>query len=402
MQDQDRQLRMRQLSALLTHAARHSPYYREQPWAARLRKRDKLAFRDLPITPKGLVRQQTPQFYCENLGPQHGEVFMKHTSGSSGEPMAVRKTALHFRINHAENRRLMLGWDIPSHARSAEILFPDEEHPVGFRRERVPGRNRKKWEFSTLDADDALAFLGETAATFLQAFPSIVQAALERSFETSQPVQLELIATISEVLPDDLRDLVRRIPDCRLVDRYGCVEAGLIAVQCPQCNDYHPANRHLVLEILAEDGQPAAPGALGRVVVTPLFNYAMPLIRYETGDYAVAGKPDGCPRSHRSISRIVGRESGLFKLAGGGRVAAMLPAGIAHMLGVRQYKLFQTSLTEVELHYVPRPGNASLEDSQAQAIVDRYLSTRFRVRCRTVNEIARAPSGKYIMHESLI
>lgn len=402
MQDQDRQRRLRQLSAPLTHAARHSPYYREQPWAARLRRRDKFAFRDLPITPKGLVRQQTQQFYCENLGPQHGKVFTKHTSGSSGEPMAVRKTALHFRINYAENHRLMLGWDVLSHARSAEILFPDEEHPVGFRQERALARGRRKWALSTLDSDDALAFLGDTAVTLLQAFPSIVQATLERGFETSRPVQLELIATISEALPDELSDLVRRIPGCRLVDRYGCVEARLIAVQCPQCHNYHPADRHLVLEVLAEDGQPAAAGALGRVVVTPLFNFAMPLIRYETGDYAVAGKPDGCPRSPQSISRIVGRESGLFKLAGGGRVAAMLPAGIAHMLGVRQYKLLQTSLTEVELHYVPQPGNAGLEDNQAQAIVDRYLSTRFRVRCRAVDEIPRAPSGKYIMHESLI
>ena len=127
----------------------------------------------------------------------------------------------------------------------------------------------------------------------------------------------------------------------------------------------------------------------------------MPLIRYETGDFAVAGKPNACPLSPRSISRIVGRESGLFKLPEGGRVAAMLPAGIAHALGVRQYKLFQTSLTEVELHYVPGPGGG-IEDSKAQAIVDRYLSTRFRVRCRAVDEIPRAPSGKYIMHESLI
>ena len=239
MPDEDRNRRLRQLSALVAHAAGHSPYYREQPWAARARRRERLALRDLPITPKQLVRRQTRHFYCENLEPLHGEVFVKHTSGSSGEPMAVPKTALHFRVNEAENRRLMLAWDVLSHARSAEILFPDEDHPVGYRRERVPGENRRKWELSTLDADEALAFLCETAASLLQAFPSIVQAALERSFETSRPVQLTLIATISEVLSDELRDLVRRIPGCRLVDRYGCVEAGLIAVQCPQCHDYH-------------------------------------------------------------------------------------------------------------------------------------------------------------------
>ncbi len=40
-----------------------------------------------------------------------------------------------------------------------------------------------------------------------------------------------------------------------------------------------------IFEILdMEEDRPAAKGELGRIVVTDLFNYAMPMIRYDTGD----------------------------------------------------------------------------------------------------------------------
>lgn len=394
--------RLQALSAMLSHAARHSPYYSEQAWALRLRAGGEVAFHEIPITPKGLVRQRTEQFFSAFVPPSEGPVRVKHTSGSSGEPMQVRKTQRHFQGNAVENRRLMSGWDIGHHRRVAEILFPDEDHPVGKLEQTTLPNGSQKWGLSTLDTGAALDFLQRSAASLVLAFPSIMVGVLERCTETGQTLPIRLISTVSEVVPEELRRQVRHMQDCRLMDCYGCVEAGVIAVQCSACNAYHPADRHLVLELVTEAGKPVAPGDLGRVVVTPLFNRAMPLVRYETGDYAVLAEDSNCSRATRGLGRIVGRESGLFKLPDGGKIAAMLPSGIAHRLGVRQFKLFQTSFTDVELHYIPGPEGAEIEPAKAQAIVDRYLSPQFRVHCRRVSGIPRAPSGKYIMHECLI
>ncbi len=46
-------------------------------------------------------------------------------------------------------------------------------------------------------------------------------------------------------------------------------------------------------EILRSDGKPAAPGETGELVVTPLYSYATPIIRYRTGDFVEVGPP--CP-----------------------------------------------------------------------------------------------------------
>ena len=390
------------LSAMLSHASVHSPYYREQEWAKRLRQGLKIKLHDIPVTHKALVKGESDRFFCTLLPPTEGKIRIKHTSGSTGEPMLVRKTQRHLRMNLAENRRLLEGWGLADHRRVAEIDFPDELHPIGQFEQQTFKSGAQKWNLSTLDSAAAFELFHRTAATLALAFPSIMPGALQQCAESTRPLSLRLISTVSEVVPDELRHLVGQVPGCRLVDAYGCVEAGLIAAQCPLCHAYHPADRHLVLELIADDGRPAEPGAMGRVVVTPLFNRAMPLVRYETGDYAVAAEGNDCPRSSRAIRRVIGRESGLFKLPDGTKVAATLPAGVANLLGVRQFKLFQTSFVDVELHYVPATEGAEVADAAAQDVVDKYLSPRFRIRCRCVSEIPRAPSGKYIMHECLI
>lgn len=391
----------RWLVAMLSHAAKYSPYYRDQDWAVRLCSGENVDFKNIPVTPKKVLREQTSMFFSSFIPPGEGNVTIKHTSGSTGKPMEVRKTARHFRCNLAENMRLRQGWGFENHQKMAQILFPDESHPIGWREQRKLDGGLE-WDLSTLDADEALGLFRESNASLVYAFPSIMLGVLQRSEELFLPLQLQLIVTISEVVPDELRELIHNISGCRLMDRYGNVEAGLIAVQCPQCNSYHPADRHLLLEIITDNGLPAKIGEMGRIIVTPFFNAAMPLVRYETGDYAVLGESGNCTRSHLAISRIVGRESDLFKLPGGGKVAAMLPSDVVHGLGLRQFKLFQTSLTDIELHYIPCSGGMIIDDAQAQMIVNRHISTRFKVHCRQVAEIPRAPSGKYIMYESLI
>ena len=107
----------------------------------------------------------------------------------------------------------------------------------------------------------------------------------------------------------------------------------IIATQCATCGTYHPAEGHLILEILDDSDRPVRPGKMGRVVVTPLFNRAMPLVRYETGDYAVVAKDHRCPHSSFSLASIAGREKNLFKLSNGERI---VPSMIATTINVWQ------------------------------------------------------------------
>ena len=402
MNGQEKAISERPLVALLSHAAHHSPYYQDQEWALRMRAGEAIRLRDIPITPKALVRTQTKQFYSSFVPPEDGKVHDRPTSGSTGEPMLLRKTARHFQFNAKENQRLKSGWDIGRHKRIAHIGMPNDDHPIGkMEEEYLPG-GAHSWKLYTCESVAAFELYRRTSATLAVGFPSIIRAALEHASETSQTLPLQLVLTVAEVVPEELRALVGQIPGCRLVDVYGCTESGLIAVQCPACDAYHPADRHLALEILTDDGRAAGPGEMGRVIVTPLFNRAMPLIRYETGDYAVLAESNDCPQSPLAIKSIVGREKNLFKLPDGRKIFPRLPQTVVNNLPLRQFKLIQTTLTDVELLYIPQDETSEISQERAQDMVNRYMAPGFRVRCVRVKEIPRAPSGKYLSHECLV
>jgi len=394
--------RRKAVAAMLTHAANHTPFYRMQAWAERLRAGEPIAFRDIPITAKALVRDRTAEFFSSFIPPAHGKVTVKPTSGSTGEPMEVRKTQRHYEINSLENQRLKRGWGYSDHKLMVHISVPYADHPSGQIEEEETANGGRWWKLYTSESRVARDLLRRVSPSFVMSSPSMILAVLEQCREASETLPLKLISTVAEVLPDELRELVRQMPGCRLADMYGTIETGLIAGQCPLCDAYHPADRHLILELITEDGRWPEPGEMGRVIVTTLFNRAMPLIRYETGDYAELAPANGCPRSSLAIRRIVGRERNLFKMPDGSKVLPRLPHRVVHELALRQYKLIQRTLTDIELLYVPRDDTMRIAEDVAQGLIDRYMAPGFKVHCLRVDELPRAPSGKYLLHECLI
>ena len=394
--------RQRALDALLAHAAHHSPYYREQDWAAEIRRGRQVTLDALPLTPKHLIRADPERFFSSFVPPDHGAVRDKRTSGSTGEPLRIRKTQRHFKINQEENRRLLGDWGVEAHRAALLIELPVDEHPAGDIEKLGKGAGRQWQRFYSVDSLAIYDTLRRTQATMMQGLPSLCQAALEHSAGAGPKLPVKLVWAAGEVVQDQLRELVGAHPGCRLLDSYGCVEAGLVAALCPHCGAYHIADRHVILEVIAEDGRPAAPGQMGRVVLTPLFNWATPLLRYEMEDYAIPAETGGCLRSALGLARIVGRERNLFKLPDGRKIMPRLPIHVAERLALRKLKLIQTTITDIEMLYVPRDEGMEISRLAAQDIVDRFMSPGFTVYPKRVQDIPRAPSGKYLMHECLV
>jgi len=153
----------------------------------------------------------------------------------------------------------------------------------------------------------------------------------------------------------------------------------------------------VLLELLDADDAPVPPGEMGRVVVTSLLNFAMPFVRYDTGDFATAGAAlCDCGRSLRVLSRIDGRARNLMRVPGGGRRWPL--CDLVHLEGVtdiRQYQFVQTAIDTIEVRLVVGPDfHPAAEPLLAQAIHER-LGYPFVLRFVHVESIARSASGKY-------
>ena len=90
----------------------------------------------------------------------------------------------------------------------------------------------------------------------------------------------------SEALTSETREKLQKYFKSTPCSRYSNLENGIIAQQTLNNNNLFLINRaSYFVEILKMDSDiPVKPNELGRIVVTDLFNYAMPFIRYDTGD----------------------------------------------------------------------------------------------------------------------
>ena len=95
--------------------------------------------------------------------------------------------------------------------------------------------------------------------------------------------RLREVRTSGEALDPEVRGLCREAWGVPVIDMYSANEVGYIALQCPGTEHYHVMAEGLLVEVLDDAGRACRPGETGRVVVTTLHNFAMPLVRYVIG-----------------------------------------------------------------------------------------------------------------------
>ena len=143
------------------------------------------------------------------------------------------------------------------------------------------------------------------------------------------------------------RDLIERAFACKVYDQYGHGEAAVFVSECEK-GSLHVSDEYGVVEVLAGE-DPAKPGEIGEIVVTGLNNWAMPLIRYRTGDLAVRETEDfkcECGRGLSVLRSIEGRVLDVLHLPSGRIVpptALTLLFDRAHALGITEARIRQVS-----------------------------------------------------------
>jgi len=126
--------------------------------------------------------------------------------------------------------------------------------------------------------------------------------------------KIKSIFTGAEELPIPVKRKMESVFQCPVISRYSNQENGLLAQQ-PMGKDYFILNdASYFFEFLKPDkDEPANEGEICRIVVTDLFNKAVPVIRYDTADLCTFKKVD----NNIIIEKIHGRKVDFLKLNSG-------------------------------------------------------------------------------------
>ncbi len=240
-----------------------------------------------------------------------------------------------------------------------------------------------------------LDFLRKLRPRYLLAYPESLEHMAFAAAPDWPAEPLKSVLAMSEQLTPGMRRHIARSFGVAVHQNYGLNEIGLVAVRCA-AGRYHVHTENCLVEILDDAGKPVEPGAAGRLIVTALMNTAMPLLRYDSGDLAVAcDAVCPCGRTMPAFGDVVGRYSRIAFLPPGTleRIGALrsaiedMPAEAAH--GLRQIQVHQYRDGRFELRVVGKTGS-TFADAVRKAWPPGAQLTAIEV-----TEIPRPSGGKF-------
>jgi phenylacetate-CoA ligase len=384
--------RNRQLTVLVRHAKAHSPYWRDKLAAFTTSVR----FEDLPILSRQDLQIHGAALRCpqETPLPNITKLIVARSSGSTGAPVEVTKGNPLYQIFYSAQAIRQNAWhgldvtrDVLAIRDSPDGInngawgsVPGEIGPTGraFVKNMVEHSPEAIWEWMR---EQTAPYVVTTAAMVLR----LAQIALA---DKQHSRRFEAFMTFGEAVRPEHRQAARDAFGARIIDRYSSEEVGWMAFQCPRHDHYHALTATTHLEIVDDDNRPVAPGQEGRVLVTSMHSYAMPIIRYDIGDRAIAGGSCDCGIKLPVIREILGRERSLILLPDGtSRLARLTGEYWRTIAPVTEYRVVQYADGEVEAFVVAQRPLAAEEIRAMEAMLRETLHAALKVRVTPVEHI---------------
>lgn len=364
-------------------------------------------FEQFPMITKQDIRQAQDEFLSSDFKKE--DLIQMSTSGSTGTPFICYQ-------NGGKKRRV-----------NAEIIYYSEK--VGYKLgdnlsyiRTVVKQNKKSGLKQFLQnqtliqcnslSDSGVKRLLETVQTESKKGPVTLlgygstYTAMKDYFQRHRIKKLEKIRvggvlSGSDMLFDETREVISSVfGNVPVVSRYSNEENGVLGQDEGINNVFTINEANYIVEIMDEDGNPVPDGKLGRIVVTDLFNYAMPMIRYDTGDMGAVQTFDINGRKKKCICQFSGRRVDLIFDAKGN---ALSPHVVTNAMwdfpDITQFQLVQTGNGVYTLKL--NVDESFRREEELVKSLKRVLGETAEVQIERVKEIPVLASGKrrYIVNE---
>jgi phenylacetate-CoA ligase len=158
-----------------------------------------------------------------------------------------------------------------------------------------------------------------------------------------------------------------------------------------------------LVEVVDAAGNAVNPGEEGRLIITTLHNYSMPLIRYDIGDTAIAGTTCDCGSTLPTLERVTGRVSDHFLTSTGDIVHGEYFTHLFYFRDwVEEFQVLQTDVDRIEIYYVSSRDPDATDVADIDAKIRLVMGQTCHVEWLRVDEVPRTPQGKTLYTRSLV
>lgn len=375
---------------LLNHAICTTKFYKEFSLQDEIGK--------YPITNKMIFKERFEDFLSSKYKNSKTNRIM-YTSGSTGTPFAMIQNKNKIKHNTAASIYL---------CEQGNYFIGQKQ---GFLRVWVKSNHKNKLRsyienvimIDTKDLDDIgikkllldikkknIQSLFGYASSFIE-----ISNFIQRRRINSNKFHVKSIISTSEILPEATRNHLSSFFSCPVNSVYSNEENGIVGIQIDMGSRYYMDSTSYFFEVLKlECDEPAEEGQIGRIIITDLYNYAFPIIRYDTGDLAILKKSVFGKKYSIFFEEIMGRKTDMIFDCFGKKIS---PHAIMNFMwgiqGIKQFQFIQIDSFNYEIR-INLEENRKFEE---QTIFDRLipvLGSNANLTIRYVDEVTQLNSGK--------
>ena len=348
---------------------------------------------ELPIVSKSFLKNNFNLFQSQSHNSK-SKIAMT-TSGSTGTPFTVYQDLNKKARNHADTLYFgeLAGYELGNKLYYLKIWAKQKmSNPWMYKLQNIV-------PIDVIDLDE------DKVKQLIQEMESITQkisilgyvSALEHFIKYAEKykilklnARIVSVITMSEGLPKETKLKLEQVFGCPVVSRYSNLENGIIAQQELNSDLFLVNTASYYVEIFhPTKDELLADGELGRIVVTDLFNYAMPMIRYDTGDFGIRIQKDG----KTYLQSVEGRKLDLLYDTKGNMISSyIMYKNMWQYTEIEQYQLIQTHQKSYEFR-INCPSGFRRE-SQLVSEFKQYLGEDADFKVTYVEEIPLLDSGK--------
>jgi phenylacetate-CoA ligase len=394
------------LSSLIHHAYTNVPYYHDLFRSLDISPSDIKTKEDLvklPVLTKEDIRKSPERFIAQNI--PRTSLIHEATSGSSGK---VFEYFIDKNVMSVFRALGLRGWGFAGYSIGDNMVTLAGSSLLP---ENMPFYKRIRFKFShnlPLSSyylkermEDYLKWIIQFNPRYIRGYPSslaiLADYALNHGIDAISPAG---VMTTAETLTPSQRETISSAFQCKVFDQFGCFDGGATAHECDQHRGYHISVERSVHEFLDTTGYPVDSGTNGHIILTDLWNYAMPFIRYDAGDMGVpTDRLCPCGRGLPLIERITGRTTELIVLRDGTRFPGLIltdifdqRADILH--AVLDYQIIQETVNKFVINIVRSDQYSPAISDEIQKFFVGQLGSDIEIQFNFYDEIPRTEANK--------
>jgi phenylacetate-CoA ligase len=339
-------------------------------------------------------------------GLKKSELHIHNTSGSTGTPFYFAKDKFCHALNWAEIDYHLLKHGINIGSSKQARFYGIPLSGIKYYKERLKDFLANRVRFPVFDLSDeklaaVLSEFRKNKFEYVNGYTSslviFAKFLIERNIVLKDVCpSIKVVFPTSEVVDDIDRKTMERGFGVSVRNEYGAAELDILAFEDEE-GDFVLNEETLFIEILDDKNQPVEAGIEGKVIVTSLYNKAMPFIRYEVGDRAVlTGK---LKNGNRVLERVVGRTNDIIKLPSGKISPGLTFYYISKKLlesggRIKEFIIIQKTIDTFLFKYVANEELSDFEKFEIQKAMDLYLESGLICEFAKCDFIERTKAGK--------